>query len=493
MVKLIIITKLTFPFNLFSSITENPSPFFGHSLWSLCFDTFSTKSKKTLARPGVKNIVLVEGVRTPFLLSGTTYANLMPHDLARAALQGLLNKTSLPKDAVDYIIYGIVIQEVKTSNVAREAALGAGFSDKIPAHTVTMACISSNQAMTSGMTGRNVFIIIITSITMAVGLIAAGQCDAVVAGGAEFMSDVPIRHSRKMRKTMLALNRAKTLGQKLSLIGSIRMSHLSPELPAVAEFSTAETMGHSADRLAAAFGVSRLEQDEFALRSHTLAKKAQDDGLLEDVITFKVPGRDIVSKDNGIRPSSMEQMAKLKPAFVKPHGTVTAANSSFLTDGASAVLIMSEEKALAMGYKPKAYLRDFVYVSQDPKDQLLLGPTYSTPKVLERAGLSMSDIDVFEFHEAFAGQIMANLKAMDSDWFGQTYMGRKAKVGTPPMDKFNLWGGSLSLGHPFGATGCRLVTTVAHRLKKEGGQYGLVAACAAGGQGHAMVIEAYPQ
>uniref|UniRef100_A0A4W6DNX2 Trifunctional enzyme subunit beta, mitochondrial n=1 Tax=Lates calcarifer TaxID=8187 RepID=A0A4W6DNX2_LATCA len=435
-----------------------------------------TKSKKTLARPGVKNIVLVEGVRTPFLLSGTTYADLMPHDLARAALQGLLHKTGIPKDAVDYIIYGTVIQEVKTSNVAREAALGAGFSDKIPAHTVTMACISSNQAMTS-----------------AVGLIAAGQCDAVVAGGVEFMSDVPIRHSRKMRKTMLSLNRAKTLGQRLSLIGSIRLAHLSPELPAVAEFSTAETMGHSADRLAAAFGVSRVEQDEFALRSHTLAKKAQDNGLLQDVISFKVPNRDIVSKDNGIRPSSMEQMAKLKPAFIKPHGTVTAANSSFLTDGASAVLIMSEEKALAMGYKPKAYLRDFVYVSQDPKDQLLLGPTYGTPKVLERAGLSMSDIDVFEFHEAFAGQIMANLKAMDSDWFAADVHGKEIKGKDSCWSKFNLWGGSLSLGHPFGATGCRLVTTVAHRLQKEGGQYGLVAACAAGGQGHAMVIEAYPQ
>ncbi|XP_030577754.1 trifunctional enzyme subunit beta, mitochondrial [Archocentrus centrarchus] len=435
-----------------------------------------TKSKKTLARPGVKNVVLVDGVRTPFLMSGTTYADLMPHDLARAALQGLLKRTGIPKDAVDYIVYGTVIQEVKTSNVAREAALGAGFSDKIPAHTVTMACISSNQAMTSG-----------------VGLIAAGQCDAVVAGGVEFMSDVPIRHSRRMRKTMLSLNKAKTLGQRLSLIGSIRLAHLSPELPAVAEFSTAETMGHSADRLAAAFGVSRAEQDEFALRSHTLAKKAQDEGLLQDVVSFKVPGRDIVSKDNGIRPSSMAQMSKLKPAFIKPHGTVTAANSSFLTDGASAVLLMSEEKALAMGYKPKAYLRDFVYVSQDPKDQLLLGPTYATPKVLERAGLSMSDIDVFEFHEAFAGQILANLKAMDSDWFAQTYMGRKSKVGSPAMEKFNLWGGSLSLGHPFGATGCRLATTVAHRLQKEGGQYGLVAACAAGGQGHAMLIEAYPQ
>uniref|UniRef100_A0A8D0FT30 Trifunctional enzyme subunit beta, mitochondrial n=1 Tax=Strix occidentalis caurina TaxID=311401 RepID=A0A8D0FT30_STROC len=300
------------------------------------------KSKKTLTKSGVKNIVVVEGVRIPFLQSGTSYADLMPHDLARAALQGLLNRTSVPREVVDYIVYGTVIQEVKTSNVAREAALGAGFSDKTPAHTVTMACISSNQAMTTG--------------------------------------------------------------------------------------------------------------------------------------------KDTVTKDNGIRPSSMEQMGKLKPAFVKPYGTVTAANSSFLTDGASAVLLMSEEKALAMGYKPKAYLRDFVYVSQDPKDQLLLGPTYATPKVLEKAGLTMADIDVFEFHEAFAGQILANLKAMDSDWFAQNYMGRKSKVGAPPLEKFNTWGGSLSLGHPFAATGCRLVMTTAHRLKKEGGQYGLVAACAAGGQ-----------
>ncbi|XP_043917549.1 trifunctional enzyme subunit beta, mitochondrial isoform X2 [Protopterus annectens] len=443
---------------------------------SPCLNVSEQKSKKSLAKPGVKNIVLVEGVRTPFLLSGTTYTDLMPHDLARGALQGLLSRTNIPKSAVDYIVYGAVIQEVKTSNVGREAALGAGFSDKTPAHTVTMACISSNQAMTT-----------------AVGLIASGQCDTVVAGGVEFMSDVPIRHSRKMRKAMLSLNKAKTVGQKLSLISKLRPSYFAPELPGVAEFSTSEIMGHSADRLAAAFGISRKEQDEYALRSHSLAKKAQDEGLLSDVVSYKVPGKETVTKDNGIRPSSLDQMAKLKPAFIKPHGTVTAANSSFLTDGASAVLIMSEEKALAMGYRPKAYLRDFVYVSQDPKDQLLLGPTYATPKVLEKAGLTLADIDVFELHEAFAGQILANLKAMDSDWFAQNYMGRKSKVGAPALAKLNTWGGSLSLGHPFAATGCRLVTTAAHRLQKEGGQYALVAACAAGGQGHGMIVEAYPQ
>uniref|UniRef100_A0A2K6E975 Trifunctional enzyme subunit beta, mitochondrial n=1 Tax=Macaca nemestrina TaxID=9545 RepID=A0A2K6E975_MACNE len=308
-----------------------------------------TKTKKTLAKPNIRNVVVVDGVRTPFLLSGTSYKDLMPHDLARAALTGLLHRTSVPKEVVDYIIFGTVIQEVKTSNVAREAALGAGFSDKTPAHTVTMACISANQAMTTG--------------------------------------------------------------------------------------------------------------------------------------------KDTVTKDNGIRPSSLEQMAKLKPAFIKPYGTVTAANSSFLTDGASAMYY--EEKALAMGYKPK----DFMYVSQDPKDQLLLGPTYATPKVLEKAGLTMNDIDAFEFHEAFSVKFWQILKAMDSDFF-RNYMGRKNQgdqVGLPPLEKFNNWGGSLSLGHPFGATGCRLVMAAANRLRKEGGQYGLVAACAAGGQGHAMIVEAYPK
>ncbi|NXE43507.1 ECHB enzyme, partial [Ptilorrhoa leucosticta] len=357
------------------------------------------KTKKTLDKTGVKNVVVVEGVRIPFLQSGTSYADLMPHDLARAALQGLLTRTSVPRDVVDYIVYGTVIQEVKTSNVAREVGSGSG-----------------------GLGGPALAAFLGTPLVAGVGMIAAGQCDVVVAGGVELMSDVPIRHSRKMRKTMLTLNRAKTLGQKLSLISKIRPDYFAPELPAVAEFSTSETMGHSADRLAAAFGISRLEQDEYALRSHTLAKKAQDEGLLQDVVPFKVPG------DGARVPRPALAAGGSSGEFCGSFTPHPASPCPFQTDGASAILIMSEEKALAMGYKPKAYLRDFVYVSQDPKDQLLLGPTYATPKVLEKAGLTLGDIDVFEFHEAFAGQILANLKAMDSDWFAQNYMGRKSKV-----------------------------------------------------------------
>jgi len=446
-----------------------------------CISTSNThyaaqKGKRDLSKPGLKNIVLVEGVRTPFCMSGTDYKDVLAHDLARGAIQGLLKRTKIDHDQVGSVIMGTVIQEVKTSNIAREAALGAGFSDRVPAHTVTQACISSNQAVTTGM-----------------GMIATGWVDCVIAGGVETMSDVPIRHNRNMRKLMLSLNKAKTTGAKLSIISQMLSPKMwAPELPAVAEFSTGETMGHSADRLAAAFGVTRQEQDEFAFRSHSLALKATEEGLLSDVLQYKAPGqKKVTSRDNGIRPSSVEKMGALKPAFIKPHGTITAANSSFLTDGASACLIMTEEKAKQLGLKPKAYLRDYLYVSQDPKDQLLLGPAYATPKILNKNGLTLADIDVFEYHEAFAGQIMANMKALDSDWFAQNYLGLKEKFGAPPMEKFNNWGGSLSIGHPFGATGVRLITTCANRLIKEDGQIALLAACAAGGQGAAMLVERY--
>lgn len=452
---------------------------FQKMIWcrSLSVGTGLCAPKKTVKDKTGKNIVFVDGVRTPFLLSGTDYSKLMAYDLAKHSLSSLLKKTGVPKEVIEYIIYGTVIQEVKTSNIAREAALCAGFSEHIPAHTVTMACISSNQGITTG-----------------IGLIAAGAYEVVVAGGVEFMSDVPIRLNRKMRSFLLKLNKAKNAVDKLKLISSFRPGFLVPELPAVAEFSSGETMGHSADRLAAAFKVSRKEQDEYALRSHTCAQQAFNKGYLTDIVPFKVPGENsIIKKDNGVRVSTPDKLASLKPAFVKPHGTITAANASFLTDGASACLIMTEEKAKQLGLKPKLYLRDFVYVSQDPKDQLLLGPTYATPKVLARAGLSLQDIDVWEVHEAFAGQILANLKAMDSDWFAQNYMGRQSKVGIPDMKKFNAWGGSLSIGHPFAATGVRLTAHAAHRLVREDGQFGLITACAAGGQGVGMVVERHPE
>lgn len=251
-----------------------------------------------------------------------------------------------------YYIFSIIVVSLF------KAALAAGFTDRIPAHTVTQACISSNQA-----------------ITNAIGQITSGQSEVVIAGGVETMSDVPIRFSRPMRKLLLSLNKAKTPADRLGLLMKIFSSKpLTPELPAVAEFSTNETMGHSGDRLAAAFGVTRKEQDDFALRSHTLAEAATQKGLLSDIVPVFVPNKtEPVTRDLGIRVAKPEKLAALKPAFVKEFGTVTAANASYLTDGASACLITTEEKAKQLGLKPKAYLRNFVYVAQDPKDQLLLG------------------------------------------------------------------------------------------------------------------------
>lgn len=424
-----------------------------------------------------KNIVFIDGCRIPFMRAGTHYKDLMAYDLGRMVLQGLLNRNNLPPEKVDRIILGNVIQEVKTSNVAREAALGAGFPNTIPAHTVTMACISANQAITSG-----------------IEQIQNGQAEIIIAGGTETMSDVPIRFRKNFRKKLLEAQKYKSTSDYLNFFKGLHPTDLLPEAPSISEFSTGETMGESADKLAAKFKVSRKEQDAYALRSHLRAAKATMDGILkEEIVPAAIPPNfDPLVEDNGIRgDTTLSKLAKLKPAFIKPHGTITAGTSSFLTDGASAVLIMTEDKAKEMGYQPTAYLRNYTYVAQDPGEELLLGPAYASPKVLDAKGLKLSDIDVFEFHEAFAGQILANLYALNSEHFARTHLNRENAVGEIPLDKFNTLGGSLSLGHPFGATGGRLVTTAAKRLVREDGTFALVAACAAGGQGHAMIIERY--
>lgn len=423
------------------------------------------------------NAVLVDGCRIPFLRSGTAYNDLMAYDLGRMAIQGLIARNNIEPETIDRVIMGSVIQEVKTSNVARESALGAGVPNTVPAFTTTMACISSNQAITSG-----------------VDLIRSGQAKIILAGGTETMSDIPVRFKKKFRQKVLAARKYKSPLDFLKFLKGLGFKDLLPELPAIAEFSTGETMGQSADRMAARFGVSRNDQDEYAMRSHHLAAKATKEGLLDqELIPANIPPKfDVVEHDNGFREdTSLEKLAKLRPAFIKPHGTITAGNASFLTDGASASFIMEEQTALKLGLKPKAYLREYNFVSQDPGDELLLGPAYATPRALDAMDLSLSDIDVFELHEAFAGQVLSVLNALDSDEFARSSLKRDKKIGLIPMDKLNTMGGSLSLGHPFGATGVRLVTTAANRLIREDGQYALVTACAAGGQGHAMILERF--
>lgn len=418
-----------------------------------------------------KNVVLIDGVRTPFAHSSTNYKNLLAYQLQREAFLSLLKRVNIPKSSIDYIISGSVIQENKTSNVAHEAAATAGLPDTIPCSTTTLACISSNHAITTAM-----------------GYLHMGIHEVALCGGVETMSDVPIRLSYSMRQLLLELNKAKSMGERAAILLKLRPKHMSLDLPAVAEFTSKETMGHSADRLTQSFQISRKDQDEYALRSHTLADKASKNKLLSDIEGVFVYKKGYIDHDNGIRPTPMEKMGKLRPAFIKPYGTVTAANSSFLTDGASACLLTTEEKAKQLGLKPKAILRDFIYTKADPVDQCLLGPSYAIPRLLNKNKLTMKQIDVVEMHEAFAGQVLSNLAAMDSDYFNETNTKTK-KVGRPDLEKLNAWGGSLSLGHPFGATGIRLVTTAANRLIHENGQLAVVAACAAGGHGHAMLIE----
>lgn len=422
-----------------------------------------------------RKVVLVEGCRTPFRRSGTDYLGLTSYDLARLALRGLLDKTGLGAEQVGRVVMGTVVQNVSTSNVARDAALGAGLSHRTPAHTVTMACISANQAVVS-----------------AAEAIRSGEADIAIAGGVEVLSDTPPQFPPSVRKRLFEAQKYGSALEYRKLLQGLSPSELLPRAPKVAEYSTGETMGESADKLAAAFGVSRQEQDDYALRSHRLAAQATEAGkLTADILPTAVPPEfGVLTQDNTIRgDSSLDKLAALKPVFVKPFGTVTAGNASPLTDGASAVLLMEEETARALGFAPLARLGTYTFVAQDPGEELLLGPAYATPQVLARAGVTLGDIDVLELHEAFAGQVLAVLRALASDTFAQEKLGLQERVGEVDMDKLNTWGGSLSLGHPFGATGARLLTMAARRLHDEDGALALVTACAAGGLGHAMLLE----
>ena len=434
------------------------------------------KSLNTMSTtPPGRTAVFVDGCRIPFQRSGTGYADLMAYDLGRMVLRSLLTRTGLSADRIERVVMGTVVQDVNTSNVARESALAAGIPNRVPAFTVTMACISSNQAVTSG-----------------VDLLRTGQVDVVVAGGTETLSDPPIRLQRPVRKRLFKARNAKSTGDYLALLDGLSPGDLVPESPSISEFSTGDVMGESADRLAAMFGISREDQDEYALRSHLKAAMARDDGRLDEELAPATvpPDFDPITTDNVIRDdTSMEQLRDLPPAFVKPFGTITAGSSSALTDGASATLLMAEEVAEAEGFTPRAALRNYTYVSQDPKTELLLGPAYAIPEVLDAAWLTLDDIDVIELHEAFAGQVLAVLDALRSDRFAEEHLNRSEPVGEVDMDRLNTRGGSLSLGHPFGATGARLVMSAVNRLHDEDGRWALVSACAAGGQGHAMLIE----
>ena len=423
-----------------------------------------------------RRVAIMNGCRTPFARSGSVFKDLTAIDLGTLAVRELMNRAELDGGDVDEVIYGTVVHSVKAPNIGREVALKAGIPASVPAYSVSRACASSNQAITSGAEK-----------------IALGQGDVVVAGGAESLTNIPITVTDRLRDRLVEANSAKSVGQTLKAFKGLRPGELAPQAPAIEEYSTGESMGEGAEKMAKLNDISRKEQDRWAFRSHDLAARGTEDGRLTAEITpvYLPPDYDeVVETDNGIRTdTSPEKLASLRPVFDRKYGSVTAGNSSPLTDGGSAVLLMSEERAEAEGREPLGYIRSWAYAALDPREQLLQGPAFAVPQALDRAGLTMDDIDLWEMHEAFAAQVLSNLQWLDSDEFARERLGRSGKVGILPEDRINVMGGSIAIGHPFGATGARLTTTILNEMKRRDAQFGLISVCAAGALGFAMVVE----
>jgi acetyl-CoA acyltransferase len=422
-----------------------------------------------------RRVAIVAGVRTPFAKAGTALKEFTAIELGKLAVAELIQRSNLDGKNVDAVVYGTVVPSVIAPNIAREISLMPMLPRGTEAYTVSRACASANQA-----------------ITDAADQIVLGHHDVIIAGGAESLSNVPILHSRTMSEKLVAFSRARSTGQRMKLLGSIRPKDFVPITPAIAEPTTGETMGESAEKMAKINHISRQAQDEFALRSHERAAEGtRDCRLTAEIVPVYLPPKleQTLASDNGIRSdSSLEQLAALKPVFDRRYGSVTAGNSSPLTDGASAVLLMSEERAKSLGYAPLAFIRSYSYAALDPGEQLLMGPVLAAPVALKRAGLGLADMDLVEMHEAFAAQVLSNLQGFTSrEWARRA--GFDAPVGEVNPEILNVMGGSISIGHPFGATGGRILTTLVNELRRRDGEFGLMTVCAAGGMGHAMVVE----
>ncbi|HEX2635480.1 MAG TPA: acetyl-CoA C-acyltransferase [Gemmatimonadales bacterium] len=426
------------------------------------------------SRPG-RRVAIVAGLRTPFAKSGTVFRDVSATALARHAARELLVRSELDGREVDEVIFGQVVSSVRAPNVAREVSLLPQLLPSVPAYTLNRACASAAQA-----------------ITNAADQIALGHADTILAGGVESLSDIPVLHSRRFSQILVEAGKARGAGRRVRALARTRPRDLVPVTPAVAEPSTGETMGQSAEKMAKENGITREAQDRLALMSHERAAEATADGRLPAEIAPWFGGRDmdqIVTTDNGIRSdTSLEALAALRPVFDRRYGSVTAGNSSPLTDGAAAVLLMAEEKAAALGYEPLAFIRSYAVAAVDPGWQLLMGPVYAVPRALERAGIAWAELGLVEIHEAFAAQVLSNVQAWDSEAWAER-LGLAAPVGRVDWECTNVMGGSIAIGHPFGATGARLVTTLATEMRRRDVQFGLVSICAQGGMGYAVVLE----
>ena len=433
---------------------------------------------KKQPQPAKRTAVVVHGVRTPFVKAFAEFTRLDSIALGVAATRALLERTGIARDAIDGIVWGGVILPGLAPNVAREIALDLKLPPSVEGMTCTRACASGLQA-----------------ITLAAAAIERGEADVMIAGGSDSTSNAELKLPQKVVHALapLAFGKA-TPADMLGVLAQLMpLSEVLPRMPKIAERTTGQVMGEAAEDMARRHEIAREAQDEFAVRSHHRAAAAIASGRLRDEVTpVETPEGRWVHADTLVRAdTSVEALARLRPAFAPrgSTGTLTAGNSSALTDGGAAVLLMSEERARALGMTPLARFASWAYVGVDPADQLLMGPALAMPKALDRAGYSLDQIDLVDLHEAFAAQVLAILKMLASDAFAKARLGRPRAVGAVDPDRLNVHGGSLALGHPFGATGARMVTTMANELHRTGKKTALLGICAAGGLGAAAVME----
>ena len=410
-----------------------------------------------------RRVAVVAGSRTPFVKAGTAFKDRSPLELALHSVEGLAEMHGLDPGIVDALIYGIVIVDPRIPHMARDVALRGVLPDTVRALTITDNCITGASA-----------------VAIVHDAIVRGRADVGIAGGVESMSNPPVLFNERASRTFLDAARAKSLGPKIKALSRLRPTDLAPDPADFAEPSTGLTMGEHCELMVKEWGIPRREQDEIAFRSHMRAHEATEEGRFEEQI-HPLGG---VEEDGLIRAdTSMETLAGLPPVFDRSaSGTLTAGNSSPLTDGASAVLMMSEETAEAEGFEPLAFVRDFEFVGIDPGEGLLMGPGVAVPRLLERTGLGLDDMDVVEIHEAFGGQVACNLRAWEQGW-------KEEAIGSVPEEKLNPNGGSIALGHPFAATGGRIVAQLAHELERRDARYGLISICGAGATAAAMILE----
>ncbi len=421
-------------------------------------------------------VAVVAGLRTPFIKSGGDFKDLSAVDLGAILVNELVARSGLPLGEFDALIFGQVVPSQLSSLIAREVVLRTELPRSVPAHTTSRACATSLQAATE-----------------AADQILLGHADTVVAGGAESLSDAPIFASHKLAQALVNASRARSVPEKLKAFSGLSLKDAAPVPPALKEPTTGLTMGESAQKMAWENGITREAQDRYAVESQRKAADAWASGkFAEEVMAVDVPPRfvKVTAADNNVRAdTTYDALSSLRPVFDRRYGTITAGNSSPLTDGAAAVILMSEGRARELGVKPLGFLRAYAYAATDPGDQLLQGPAYAAPIALDRAGLGLADMDIVEMHEAFAAQVLSNLQAFASRKFAEEKLGRAEPLGEIDPSRLNPNGGSIPLGHPFGATGARMITQALRELARRKGRHALLTVCAAGGLGAAVVLD----